>query len=182
MPDTEPCGLGICAACAQASGWATDVQVLDPASGSRMFWFDKTDPRAIFGDTRREDHILCDGRELHIAPDMEMDFRELPFPDGTFRLVVFDPPHLIRLGEQSWTRAKYGALLPTWRDDLTAGFAECFRVLRPGGVLIFKWNEDQIPVSQILALTPERPLFGHRSGKASKTHWVAFIKAEEESA
>ena len=155
-----------------------DQQVLAPASGSRMFWFDKADPRAVFGDIRREDHILCDGRELHVHPDVEMDFRSMPFEDDSFRLVVFDPPHLIRVGQESWTRAKYGALLPSWRDDLADGFAECFRVLRPGGVLIFKWNEDQIPVRDILALTPERPLFGHRSGKASKTHWIAFIKPE----
>jgi len=157
----------------------TTRQVLDPASGSRMFWFDKTDPRAIFGDIRTEDHTLCDGRELHIAPDLEMDFRNLPFAAATFRLVVLDPPHLERVGAASWTAAKYGALLPTWRDDLRAGFTECFRVLKPGGVLIFKWNEDQIPVRDILELTPERPLFGHRSGRASKTHWIAFIKAEE---
>lgn len=26
------------------------------------------------------------------------------------------------------------------------------------------------------ALAPERPLFGHRSGKKAQTHWVAFIK------
>lgn len=43
-------------------------------------------------------------------------------------------------------------------------------------VLIFKWNETQIPVSQILALTPHRPLVGHKSGKAARTHWVTFIK------
>jgi SAM-dependent methyltransferase len=43
---------------------------------------------------------------------------------------------------------KYGRLnKETWRDDLRAGFAEAFRVLRPHGVLIFKWNETQIPVS-----------------------------------
>jgi hypothetical protein len=27
-----------------------------------------------------------------------------------------------------------------------------------------------------LELTPERPLFGHKSGKLSKTHWVCFLK------
>ena len=27
-----------------------------------------------------------------------------------------------------------------------------------------------------VALTPERPLFGHQSGKFSKTHWIAFLK------
>ena len=27
-----------------------------------------------------------------------------------------------------------------------------------------------------ITLTPEKPLFGHRSGKQQKTHWVTFIK------
>ena len=64
----------------------------------------------------------------------------------------------------------------SWRTDLTDGFAECFRVLADDGVLIFKWNEMQIPVAQILALTPHRPLVGHKSGKTARTHWVTFIK------
>jgi hypothetical protein len=29
---------------------------------------------------------------------------------------------------------------------------------------------------EILALTPARPLYGHRTGKQAKTHWVAFLK------
>lgn len=111
-----------------------------------------------------------------VIPDQVMDFRALPFPDDTFWHVVFDPPHLKRLGKNSWTAAKYGALLPSWREDLAAGFEECFRVLKPHGTLIFKWNEAQIPVSEILALTPHQPLYGHRSGRLSKTHWIAFIK------
>lgn len=56
------------------------------------------------------------------------------------------------------------------------GFAECFRVLKPEGTLIFKWNEHEVPVSQILALTPERPLIGQRCGKTAKTHWLVFMK------
>ena len=152
--------------------------VLDPCCGSRMMWFDKDDPRATFGDIRTETRELCDGRTLTVEPDVVMDFRNMPFEDETFRLVVFDPPHLERLGKDSWTAAKYGQLLPGWRDDLRLGFAECFRVLMPGGVLVFKWNEDQIPVSKVLALTPERPLFGHKSGRLSKTHWTCFIKED----
>lgn len=150
--------------------------VLDPACSGRMMWFDKTDPRALFTDQRMETHDLTNGQLLKVAPDLVADFRNLPFPNNTFYHIVFDPPHLVSLGKDSWTAKKYGRLLPSWEDDLTAGFAECFRVLRPGGTLIFKWNEDQIPVTQILALTPEKPLYGHRSGRSSKTHWIAFIK------
>ena len=151
--------------------------VLDPASGSRMFYFDKADQRVLFGDIRSEQHVLCDGRALDVNPDALMDFRDLPFDDNTFSVVIFDPPHLVRAGPRSWQAAKYGRLdRDTWRDDLRAGFAECFRVLRPEGVLIFKWAEVQIPVSQILALTDQKPLVGHRVGKQQKTHWVTFIK------
>lgn len=151
--------------------------VLDPCCGSRMFWFDKADPRAVFGDVRREEHTLCDGRALSVAPDVDLDFRALPFPDGAFRLVVFDPPHLLRAGANGWQRKKYGALHPVhWRDDLRRGFAECFRVLATHGVLVFKWNETQVRTSEILTLTPHRPLFGHPSGKKGGTHWMTFLK------
>jgi hypothetical protein len=153
------------------------LDVLDPCCGSRMFWFDKKDERAVFGDKRRESHILCDGRSLHIEPDVMLDFRALPYGDGTFRMVVFDPPHILKAGANSWLALKYGKLWEDWRDDLRAGFAECFRVLAPNGTMIFKWNETQIKVGEVLALTDQKPLFGHPSGKKGGTHWIVFLKA-----
>ncbi|MBX8534589.1 class I SAM-dependent methyltransferase [Pseudomonas cichorii] len=152
------------------------AKVLDPCSASRMMWFDKQDQRALFGDIRDEEHVLCDGRVLKVEPNVIMDFRSLPFDDGTFKLVVFDPPHLRHAGVDSWLRSKYGVLTDNWRDDIAKGFSECFRVLASDGVLIFKWAEDQIKVREILALTDEKPLFGHKSGKREKTHWVTFMK------
>ena len=153
--------------------------ILDPCCGSRMMWFDKQDQRCLFGDKRAETHLLKDRqylRHLEIRPDVQLDFTALPFPDGQFKVVVLDPPHLVRAGKKSWLAKKYGQLTQDWRDDLSKGFAECFRVLKPNGVLIFKWNEDQIKVPQILALTPHQPLFGHPTGRHGKTHWFAFMK------
>ena len=71
----------------------------------------------------------------------------------------------------------YGRLnKETWEIDIKMGFSECFRVLEDGGTLIFKWNECDIPLKQILKLTDQKPLFGHPSGKSQKTHWVCFMK------
>lgn len=151
-------------------------RVLDPCCGSRMWWFDRQHPDAIYGDQREEQHILCDGRTLRIEPDVLLDFRSLPFPDGRFNLVAFDPPHLRHAGKTSWMAAKYGKLGEDWRDDLRQGFAECFRVLASDGVLVFKWNETQVKVREVLALTPEQPLFGNTSGKKAGTHWYVFMK------
>lgn len=153
--------------------------ILDPCCSSRMFWFDKLNPNVIFGDIRKAEHTLCDGRSLEVNPDIEMDFRNMPFDDESFHAVVFDPPHLVHVGDQSWLALKYGKLNQNYKEDLAKGFAECFRVLKPFGMLIFKWNETQIKVSEILALTDQKPLFGHPSGKRSNTHWIGFMKMED---
>jgi SAM-dependent methyltransferase len=146
-------------------------------------WFDKADPRCLYVDKRKASYELDKRSDtvFHVKPDVLADFTDLPFPDNTFALVVMDPPHYTHNGKNSRTAAKYGDLKGDWREMLRKGLAECFRVLRPDGVLVFKWNELCVPVSRILALTPERPLFGHRSGKASKTHWIAFLKPNAEA-
>jgi hypothetical protein len=52
-------------------------------------------------------------------------------------------------------------------------------VLKINGTLIFKWNEASIPLKEILALTKEKPVLGHPSGKRMATHWVLFMKTTE---
>lgn len=162
-----------------------EAQVLDPCCGSRMMWFDKADPRAIFGDRRSETITVTDRshredgtRTLTIAPDTLMDFRAMPFSDGQFKLIAFDPPHLVRAGPKSWLAAKYGKLGQDWRDDLRQGFSECWRVLATDGVLVFKWNETQVKVTEVLPLAPARPLFWQVSGRTGMTHWLVFMKTE----
>lgn len=150
--------------------------ILDVCCGGKMFWFDKSNSNVIFGDIRTEDFTLCDGRKFEIKPDIEMDFTNIPFPDNSFKLVVFDPPHLNKLGKNTWMAQKYGVLLPTWETDIRAGFDECMRVLEPYGILIFKWNEIQITLNQILDVIKTQPLFGHVTGKHGRTIWLAFMK------
>lgn len=161
-------------------------KIIDICCGSRMFWFDPDNSDVIFCDKRRERHALKDkssaggSRTLIIDPDLQADFTALPFGDNIFSLVVFDPPHLSRSGDKSWLAKKYGKLGANWREELKTGFAEGFRVLRPAGVLIFKWNEHEIPVSTVLSLTDEKPLFGNRCGKTAKSHWIVFMKKDGE--
>lgn len=110
---------------------------------------------------------------------MLMDYRDLPFPDETFRMVVLDPPHLRNAGDTSYMVQKYGCLdQETWKTDIKTMFDECFRVLKTYGTLIFKWNETQIPVSQILKLTAHKPLFGNKQPNRTGTHWIVFMKED----
>lgn len=163
-----------------------DKPVLDATCGSRMIWFNKNNELAVFVDKRELDceAIWTSGdgkvtRYCSIHPDIIADFTNLPFEDNTFYHVVFDPPHLIQGGDNAWMVKKYGKLnKDTWKQVLHDGFSECMRVLKPYGTLIFKWNETQIPVKDVIAAIGARPLYGNRSGKQGKTHWMAFIKVE----
>lgn len=153
--------------------------ILDVCCGGKMFYFDKEDKRVTFCDIRELETHLCDGRYFEIKPDIISDFTDLPFEDNSFVMVVFDPPHLIKSTDTEPTgyqMIKYGALYNDWQDMIFKGFKECFRVLKPGGFLIFKWNETDIKVREVLALTDEKPIFGHKSGKRSNTHWLCFMK------
>ena len=133
--------------------------ILDACCGGKMFYFDKEDERVLFQDIREIHTTLCDGRPFDVKPDILADFTNMPYPDETFRCVVFDPPHLKYTGSakeaKGWQMVKYGSI-PShgWQEVLRKGFAECFRVLIKGGFLIFKWNETDIKVTDILQLTP----------------------------
>lgn len=167
--------------CSPASCSGSSAQVLDMCCGPRMMWFDKQDSRAIFNDRRRERHAMNRPKRGTVEwtetdPDTLNDFTALPFADETFLHVVFDPPHFERFGKIGFLAMKYGWLDSDWREMIRAGFAEGFRVLKPGGTLIFKWTATENPVSEILKLTPMKPLYGHKSGKQAQTHWIAFLK------
>lgn len=98
-------------------------KILDACCGGRMFWFDKQNPLVTYMDNREFEEDLSNGQHYVVSPDIVADFRSMPFPDKTFKLVIFDPPHLLRAGQTSWLAKKYGRLnKDTWEDDLKRGF------------------------------------------------------------
>lgn len=142
-----------------------------------MFYFDKQDPQVLFTDIREYHDTLCDGRKLDVQPDMIADCTNLPFEDETFNMVVFDPPHLLKVGQNSWLCKKYGRLPENWQAFINNSIHEGMRVLKTNGTLIFKWNEQQINVSDVLkAITDYKPIFGHRTTIKNQTIWMAFMK------
>lgn len=160
-----------------------DKYILDATAGFRMMWFDKHDPNTLYIDKRPE----CE-------PDEVQDFRNLPYTDKRFRLVVFDPPHILRGSDNhdSNMLRRFGALQPdTWRSDLKQAFDELWRVLADYGVLILKWNTQYTASNELLALFPVKPLFyqvsatstrkynGGRQRENVKTLWFCFMKKPE---
>jgi hypothetical protein len=145
-------------------------------------WFNKNHPNAIYGDIRTEKKGFSKNKSFKINPDIELDFRELPFKDNSFKLVVFDPPHIRGKLTNMELKKLYGVLSPlTWRRDLKQGFDECWRVLEKYGVLIFKWNELSISYKEILKVLGKEPLFHQKSGNSSHlTYWACFMKLPEE--
>ena len=149
------------------------MKILDACCGSRMFWYDKHESHTTYMDKRVEFERLPTGHLIDVKPDVQADFKHMPFSDCEFDLVVFDPPHLIKVGNNSWMFKKYGRLPDNWSEELKAGFDECMRVLKPNGSLIFKWNEEQIKFGQVIQIFEQRPIFGD---KRAKTRWSVFIK------
>lgn len=158
-----------------ASGYS--FEILDACCGGRMWWWDKDHPLAMYLDERevpKGDMVEQPG--WSVEPTVLGDYRDLPWPDGTFQQVVFDPPHVIRPNSDkpSFTTRKYGQLDPEdWEDELRRGLAECWRVLAPGGTLVFKWHGW---IHRISHLFPVTPTVGTRDFTKSTTAWTIFYK------
>jgi hypothetical protein len=146
-----------------------------------MFWFDKAHDHVLYVDKRAaaKGHISL--RPNHeVKPDEIVDFRSMPYDDQSFKMVVFDPPHILARKSDGIMAKRYGSLdRETWRDDLRAGFTECWRVLETFGVLIFKWSSAEVPLKEVLECFPKRPLFGHPTNSKASTHWLCFMKLPE---
>lgn len=143
-----------------------------------MFRFDKTNPLVQYNDIRKLEKWSIPQREnFCIDPDDIVDFRNMPYDDKSYKMVVFDPPHLTNAWDSGRMAKKYGKLdRASRKDDLTKWFNECRRILDDYGVLVFKWNEEQVKLSEVLPLFHTPPLFWHTTGTKNKTKWMVFMK------
>jgi len=152
--------------------------ILDACCGTRQIWYDKHNPHALYMDKYPRKFEDGMGRTCECVPDVVGDFRDMPFANDTFNLVIWDPPHIDHAGPNHWIRNKYGcAEKETWETDLKAGFDECMRVLRPGGVLILKWSDVQLKIKKVLEIVGQNPVIGDR-GKGPNCIWCVFYKEE----
>ena len=161
-----------------------DKFILDACCGPRHMWNNKKHPNAIYIDKRQEKKGFHPHRKnASVQPDIIMDFRNMKFKDCSFRLVVFDPPHMKGEPNSKMNLHQLFGVLDkvNWRSDLRKGFDECWRVLVDYGVLIFKWNDASISYTEILKIFPHKPLFQQTSGSSrKKTYWACFMKIPEE--
>jgi len=161
-----------------------DKFILDACCGPKFMWFNKNHPNAIYIDIREEEKGFVEARpETEIKPDLIADFRDLPDFIGTFKLIVWDPPHIIRKNYAKHDMTlKYGILdKESWPYDYKKGFNELWGVLEDYGVLIFKFNDNTLNFKKVLELFPVQPLFGNTiSNGKSKTKWFTFMKIPDD--
>lgn len=164
-----------------------EEDILDATCGGRSIWLpgNKQNENTLYIDQREREPGFTgqEGRTFSVEPDEVQDFRDLPYDDESFSLVVFDPPHLIRKDgmEQltGYITKSYGALhAETWQSDLRRGFEELWRVLKPAGTLVFKFADNDVDFRDVIDLAPVDPLFGTTTKKNSKVEnrWFVFHK------
>lgn len=151
--------------------------ILDACCGGKHLWFDKNNPAVTFMDIRQEaPGVIKQQPNWSVSPDIVGSYSNMPFPDKTFRLVVWDIPHKLKK-DTGLICKKYGFLGENYKEDLKKGFSEIMRVLHDYGVLEFKYADLDIPVTEMLALFPQKPLFGTVTKKGvNNTFWFCFMK------
>jgi hypothetical protein len=156
-----------------------DKVILDACCGCKQMWFDKDNKNTIFMDIREESQGFIQYQtNCAIKPDILADYRNMPFKDKSFKLVVWDIPHMIGTHITGIIMQKYGYLdKDTWKSDLKLGFDEIMRVLDDYGVLEFKFADVSISVKEIISIFGQSPLFGTKTKKGvNNTYWFCFMK------
>lgn len=109
----------------------TAITVLDVTYGKGRFW-KKSRPQGL---------ITVD---LLPGADFQVDNRCMPFPDGMFDVIVYDPPQVNRSVEVGENRKSVMALynLVSWDGTFVDTLRECYRVASPEATRIVKMADE----------------------------------------
>lgn len=148
---------------------AADWPTLDPTHGRGTWW-------KLF---RPDDLTACDLDPAKSPLGCSVDFTAMPFEDGQFRAVVFDPPYKLNGTPTAEVDERYGVHVYTSREDrhrlMVDGVTECTRVLAPGGFLLVKC-QDQVNGGRVRWQTDL--ISGHAASlgleKVDALHMIAY--------
>lgn len=146
------------AACARLGYITAESYTLDPTWGRGTWW-------QVWRPARLEASDIDPAK----SPTGEsVDVTALPWPDGTFDVVAFDPPYKLNGTPTHDVDERYGvAGAYTSRDDrhqlILEGMSECARVLCPGGRLLVK-VQDQVNGGRVRWQTDMATSHGRRLG------------------
>ena len=166
------------------------MKILDATCGTKAMWYEKNHPFVTYIDIRKGHFFYWNKKkarkatQFKINPDILMDFTNLNFPDCSFDMVIFDPPHFVRKNKEDNKNAmteRYGSLLSeNWKQVLQKGINELFRVLRPEGIFIFKWSETDKSIDSVMKLFPYKPILGNKNRfnprRDKESFWLVFLK------
>jgi hypothetical protein len=131
--------------------------VADVTYGKGVFW----------RKTRRRRFTLITS-DKNAKAGLRADFRQLPYPDEVFDVVVFDPPYVKMNHYRMVMHDRYngGASLQGMSIDeivelYQAGMTEARRILKPGGRMLVK-TMDQVENGAMRFLSRELPEFAEK--------------------
>jgi len=111
------------------------MKILDATCGAKNMWFNPNHPLVTYFDKRNGKYIHWDKKNaerriINVNPDVVGDFTKLDFPDNSFDMILFDPPHIVK-SKPSETEirmeAYYGYLLKdSWKQTIRDGVKELF--------------------------------------------------------
>lgn len=133
-----PTNAHMIADCVRLGYLRSEREILDPTYGQGTFWKVWRPPKLTGADANQFGGF---------------DFRDMPWDDGSYDAVVYDPPYKLNGIPTPGVDTRYGVGESTrWQDRIKLmqqGQKECARVLKPGGYLLTKC-QDQVVSGKVV--------------------------------